>query len=583
MTNQKTVSPLKNMLSLAMPYKVYFLIACILALLLSVLGPLRPYLVKLTVDNYILHGNKEGLIKISILLIIVLLLESIIRYIFTYLTTWMGQTIIKELRVRVYNHITKMKIQYYDKTPIGASTTRTINDTEAINEVFSQGLVTIVSELVTIIVILGFMFYMNWQLTLYCMASLPVMIIATYVFKEKIKQFSGEIRMLVSKMNAFVQEHIIGMSVVQIFNAQKKEFAKFDAINKAHTQVQIQQVFYYSIFFPLVEIVSAMSIAILVWNGSSRVIDGEIELGVLISFLLYIYMLFRPIRILGERFNTLQMGLVASGRVFNILNNKDFIEDTGTDLGETIKGDIQFKNVSFAYTDEDYVLKNVSFDIKEGQTLALVGATGSGKTSIINILNRFYEFQKGEIILDGKDIKSYDLSALRSKISMVLQDVFLFTGTIHDNITLKNENISREKVIEIAKLLEADKFIESLPGTYDYNVLERGASLSVGQRQLISFIRALVYNPSILILDEATSSIDTESELLIEKAIEKMVSGRTSIIIAHRLSTIKRADKIIVLDKGEIKEQGTHNELLKKKGYYYKLQQDLSVVKKQAY
>jgi len=562
---------LKKILQLAAPFKKQFYIATAFALFLAVLAPVRPWLIQLTVDDYILNYNYSGLLWMSIFLVAQLFVESIARYYFSYLTSWLGQSVIKNLRVRVFSHIISFKLQFFDKTPIGTVTTRTINDVETINDIFSEGIITIIADLLTILTIMGVMFYVDWRLTLVSLSTFPILLYATYVFKEKIKSSFQDVRNQVARMNAFLQEHITGMRVIQIFTAEEKEMEKFRHINEEHKRANIDSIWYFSIFFPLVEVVLASALGLLVWYGAIRVVQYETTIGTLISFILLLNMLFRPLRMLADKFNTLQMGIVASERVFKLLERQDHIENNGTLQAENIKGEIEFKNVWFAYVDDTFVLKDVSFKVAQGKTLAIVGATGSGKTSIINTLNRFYEINKGEIAVDGINAKAYDVFSLRSKIGMVLQDVFLFSGSIMDNITLRNDHISREKAIAAAKLVGAHDFIMRLPGKYDYNVMERGATLSMGQRQLISFIRALVFDPKILILDEATSSIDTESEQLIQDAIEKLVSGRTSIIIAHRLSTIQKADAIMVLDHGEIKEIGTHDELLAHDGYYKKL------------
>lgn len=565
------LSLLKRILGLARPFKKEFATATLFAILLSIVGPARPYLIQVTVDDYILKQDGRGLQIMALILVGLLIVESFLRYFFIFLTNWLGQSVIKNLRVRVFAHVTRLKLQFFDKTPIGTATTRTINDVETINDIFSQGLITIIADLLTIFVIIGIMFYSNWQLTLVSLATFPLIIYSTYVFKEKIKSSFQKVRNQVSKLNAFTQEHISGMRIIQIFNAEKKEYDKFTKINAEHRDAHIQSILYYSIFFPVVEVILASAIGLMVWYGANQVIAEKATLGVLISFILYLNMLFRPLRMLADKFNTLQMGIVAGDRVFTLLDNNDFIDNSGDYETENIKGDIAFKGVSFAYNPGEFVLKDINFELKAGETLAIVGATGSGKSSIINILSRYYEFQKGEICIDGIDIREFQLDNLRSHVGAVLQDVFLFSGSIHDNITLHNPNISRAEVIQAAKEVGAHEFIMKLPDNYDYDVMERGATLSMGQRQLISFIRALVFDPKILILDEATSSIDTESERLVQKAIERLIQGRTSITIAHRLSTIKHADKILVLSAGKIIEAGTHQELMALDGHFKKL------------
>lgn len=563
---------LGRVLALAKPYKGVFILAAILAVVLAPLATLRPYLIQVMVDDYIFKYDIPGLVKIVFLVSGVLFLEATFRYAFIFSTNWLGQSVIKDLRVKVFHHITSLRLKYFDKTPIGTSTTRTINDIETINTVFSQGAITIVADLLTLFAVLGIMFYTSWKLTLICLTTLPFLVVASYVFKEKVKASFQIVRTQISRMNAFLQERISGMRIVQIFNAEKQEMEKFKAINREYTQANLDSILYYAVFYPVVEIISAASLALMVWWGAGRYIAGEVTLGALVAFPIYLSMLFRPIRMLADKFNTLQMGLVASERVFNVLDKDDKISNKGTIEPTKLEGAIRFENVSFAYIGRDYVLKDLSLNINPGETLAIVGGTGSGKTTIINILNRFYQIQKGKILIDGVKIEDYEIQALRKRIAMVLQDVFLFSGSVLENITLRDENISRDKVIEAAKMIGAHEFIEKLPGGYDYEVMERGATLSMGQRQLISFVRALVFDPDILILDEATSSIDPESEAIIQYAIEKLIAKRTSIIIAHRLSTIRHADNILVLDKGVVKEFGSHQELLEiEDGHYREL------------
>ena len=505
-----------------------------------------------------------------------LLIETLCRFYFTFLTASLGQSVVKDLRVTTYNKILHLNLGQFDKTPIGTLTTRTINDIESINDVFSDGLIPIIADLLSIISVLSYMFYENWQLTLVCLAPFPVLIIATYFFKESVNKSFIRVRNAVASLNAFVQEHITGMSVVQAFASEKREFEKFNAINKEHRNANIKAIFAYSVFFPVVELVMALAIGLLVYKSGNDALGmddagREKIAGVITAFIICLNLLFRPLRVIADKFNVLQMGMIASERVFKVLDNKDTAVNEGNLASTTVQGSVAFENVWFAYTDEQFVLKNISFSINPGETLAIVGHTGSGKTSIISLLNRLYHTQKGSIKIDDKNIEDYSLDELRSHIGVVLQDVFLFSGSVMDNVTLRNPAITRDAVINAAKLIGIHDFIMRLPGNYDYNVMERGATLSLGQRQLLSFVRALLYNPSILILDEATSSVDTESENLIQHAIDTLIAGRTSVVIAHRLSTIRKASKIMVLDKGEIKEMGTHEELLVKQGFYYQL------------
>ena len=577
---------LRRVLSFASPYRRRFIISVALAIILAAFSPVRPILIQLTVNDYIntgADGSSEVksrmldlIIWITVIQIGLLLVESALRFYFSFLSSWLGQTVVKDLRVKVYKKILGLNLSQFDKTPIGTLTTRTINDIEAINEIFSEGLIPILADLLSIVAILFAMFYIDWRLTLISLAPFPILIIATYVFKESVNKSFIRVRNAVANLNAFVQEHITGMQIVQAFAAEDKEFQKFRAINKEHRNANINAIFAYSVFFPVVEIVLAVGTALAVWWGASYAMNlSEEEArelpGKLMSFYLFLNLLFRPLRVIADKFNVLQMGMVASDRVFKVLDNEDYIKKEGIIEPGTIKGKIEFDKVWFAYVEDRYVLKDISFKAEPGETIAIVGHTGSGKTSIISLLNRLYQLQKGQIRIDDIPVEDYKLDALRKDIGVVLQDVFLFSGSVMDNITLRNPEISREQVIHAAKLIDVHDFIMQLPGGYDYNVMERGSTLSLGQRQLISFIRALLYNPSILILDEATSSIDTESELLIQKAIDTLIAGRTSIVIAHRLSTIRKASKIIVLDKGEIKESGTHEELLALGGFYSSL------------
>lgn len=561
---------LKRVVKLAMPFKNLFFLSISFAIICAFVTAVRPLIIQQIIDKNIIELNGKGLTVATLILLSVIISEFLFKYIFGLNTTKLGQSIMLNLRTKLFNHVQTMRLKFFDKTPVGIITTRTINDIEAINNIFSEGLISIVADVLTLIFVIGFMLYSNWKVALVCLTTFPIILVATYIFKEKVRVSFNDVRDKVAQLNSFVQEHISGMRIIQIFNAQDKEFKKFDKLNREHYTANDKSVLYYSIFFPVVEIILALAISLAIWYSSLEIMNGKEQIGIITSFILFLNLAFRPLRMLADKFNTLQMGIIAAERVFKLLDTNDKIEDNGTYAPAAIKGDIEFKNVWFAYDQENYVLKDVSFKIHEGETLAIVGATGSGKSSIINLLNRFYEINKGSILLDNMDTKTYKLNALRSYIGTVLQDVFLFSGSVMDNITLKNTAITEAQVIEASKLVGAHDFIMELPNAYQHNVMERGSTLSVGQRQLISFIRALVYNPQILILDEATSSVDTESENLIQQAIEKLVKGRTSIVIAHRLSTIQSADKILVLDKGEVKEMGTHSELLKNENGYYK-------------
>ncbi|PSK98754.1 ABC transporter ATP-binding protein [Cecembia rubra] len=564
---------LKKLYKFVKPYRAQFYFLVFLTIALAILAPTRPYYIQVAIDDYVAIGDGKGLVKIIYLLIFLMALQAIVQFAHTYLSGWIGQVIIKDIRIKLYRHLLKMRLKFFDNTPIGRLVTRNISDIETLADVFSEGLAAIIGDLLQLVTILAVMFYIDWKLTLVSLCTLPLLIISTYIFKEKIKVAFNEVRNAVSNLNSFLQEHITGMNIVQIFNREKRELEKFKEINKEHRKAHIKSVLYYSIYFPVAEIIQAIGIGLVVWYGATGVFDADIKVGVLISFIMYLQLFFRPIRMIADRFNTLQLGVVSSSRIFKLLESEEQIPNEGNFKPEKIKGNIAVENVWFAYNDEEWVLKDINFDVKHGETVALVGATGAGKSSIINLISRFYEINKGSIKIDGTDIRDFELGTLRKHIGVVLQDVFLFSDTIYYNITLGNPDISREKVMQAAKLVGAKKFIEKLPGGLDYNVKERGATLSVGQRQLISFVRAMVYDPEIIILDEATSSVDTETEEMIQKAIEKMMKGRTSIVIAHRLSTIQKAHKIIVLHQGEIKEVGTHESLLERGGYYAQLHQ----------
>lgn len=570
-------SLLRRVMAYVKPYKATFVWSVLLTILLAAIAPVRPMLVGFTLDQHILKGNFGGLLNITILMLVLLALQTVFQYAHTLLTNKLGQSAIKDLRINVFNHISKLRLKYFDKTPIGQLITRTVSDLETIADIFSEGLIAMIGDLLQVIVITTIMFYMDWKLTLAVLVPMPFLIIATRIFQKSIKVAFQEVRAEVSNLNTFLQEHISGIAIIQYFAREDQEYKKFKKINARYRDANIRSNWYYSIFFPVVELISAMSLGLLIWYGAKTIlVNPSIEPGIITTFIMFINMLFRPIRELADKFNTLQMGMVGAERVFKVLDTKETTPDTGTLQPEKLAGNIKFENVLFSYdqdgeVDPKYVLRDISFEVKSGQTIALVGATGAGKSSTINILNRFYEIQKGIITIDGQDIKNYNLAYLRRNIATVLQDVFLFSDTIFNNITLNNPEISFEDVVDAAKKVGAHDFIERLPGGYHYNVMERGATLSAGQAQLISFIRALVYRPAVLVLDEATSSVDTETEMLIQNAIDKLMQGRTSIVIAHRLSTIQKADLIIVLDSGEIKEKGTHQQLLKLDGYYKRL------------
>ena len=554
----------------AKPYQGVLIASAIMAIVLAPLGTMRPWLVQVMVDEHIFKLDIKGLGFMSIIFLVSLLFHAFLQYVFQYATSWLGQCVVRDLRVGIFKHITSLRLRYFDRTPVGNSITRTISDMETINTVFSQGVITMIADILTLVVVLGIMFYTSWKLTLACLLTLPFLVATSYYFQKNVKKSFQDVRTQVARMNSFLQERITGMRIVQIFNAEQQEGEKFREVNRDYTKANLDSVFYYAVFYAVVEIIAAATLGLMIWWGARGVIADEVTMGALVAFPIYLNMLFNPIRTLADRFNTLQMGLVAAERVFALLDDPENLEQNGTYKPSELKGEVDFEKVWFAYNEEEYVLKDVSFHINPGETLAIVGATGSGKSTIINILNRFYEIQKGAIKVDGIDIREYDLYSLRRRVALVLQDVFLFAGTVLENITLRDDSISREQVIEAAKMIGAHEFIEKLPGGYDYQVMERGATLSMGQRQLISFVRALVFNPDILILDEATSSIDPETEGVIQFAIETMIAKRTSIIIAHRLSTIRHADNILVLHKGEVQEYGPHEELLRNENGHYK-------------
>ncbi len=565
---------MQRLLGYIKPYRKYVISAILLNVVVAALGPLRPYLTKIAIDKYIAHSNYHGLFLISLMLFGSLILQAFIQYFLTYYTQYLGQKTILDLRTQIFTHTQKLALRFFDKTPIGRIVTRVTNDIESLNDLFSSGIVMVFSDVFIVIWILVFMFFMDIKLSLVTLSVLPILVYVTFLFRRKVRSSYRNVRLHLARLNSYMQEHITGMAVVQIFHKEKDEIDKFLDINKEYREANIKSNLYYSIFYPSVELLSSTATALIIWYGGGEIVRSSLSLGVLVAFVQYTEMFFRPIRDLSEKYNILQTAMASSERIFKLLDNKTFVQnpDHPHDLKD-VHGEIEFKNVWFAYNNDEYILKDISFKINPGETVAIVGHTGAGKTSLINILTRFYDIQKGNIFVDGIDIKTLDKKELRKYISIVLQDVYLFSGTIKSNISMNNNDIPIDKIQEAASLVGADRFIEQLPNKYDEIVKERGSTLSVGQKQLISFARALAFNPHILILDEATSSVDTETEIIIQKAIEKLLVGRTAIVIAHRLSTIQSADKIIVMHKGEIRETGNHQQLLAKKGIYYKLYQ----------
>ncbi|WP_370519206.1 ABC transporter ATP-binding protein [Flavobacterium sp. Sd200] len=556
----------------AQPYKARFIWVIEFSIALSVFAALRPYLLKETVDNYLMHKDMPGLIKYVGLMGIALILEVASQFYFVYWANWLGQDIVKDIREKLFAHISSFRMKFFDNEAVGRLVTRTVFDIESIAKIFSQGLFMIISDMLKMVVILGIMLYMNWKLTIVVMLAMPVLVIATRIFQKKMKGAFEEVRAQVANLNTFVQERVTGMKIVQLFNREDIEYEKFKVINKKHNDAWLKNILYNSIFFPIADIISSLTLGMVIWYGGVSILNGDslTTPGDLFAYTMFIGMLFNPLRQIADKFNEMQMGIVASDRVFELLDMDEHTQQNGTKEAWHFKGELYFDNVRFSYIENEEVIKGITLKIEAGQTVAIVGATGAGKSTIINLLNRFYEINSGTISIDGTNIDDFTLDSLRRQIAIVLQDVFLFADTILNNITLNDPAITREKVIEASKAIGVHNFIMSLPGGYDYNVKERGVMLSSGQRQLIAFLRAYVSNPSILILDEATSSIDTYSEELIQNATEAITKDRTSIVIAHRLATIVNADKIIVMDKGKIVEHGTHYDLINREQGYYK-------------
>ena len=566
------ITLLFRVIAFAKPYKKQFIIATISAIILSFLGPIRPMLINYAIDNFIIISDPENLLKITVLLIGLLFCEGFIQFFYIYLSTWIGQNVILDLRKKIFRHIMSLKMKFFDKTPIGTLVTRAVSDIETIADIFSQGLLVIIAELLKLVIVLVFMFYTDWRLSIIALLTIPVLLVATAWFKRNIKASFQDVRDKVSSINSFVQEHIVGMNIVQIFNREEAEFDKFKKINADHRDAHLRSIFYYAVFFPVVEVLSAVSIGLVVWYGGEGILSGkDITIGEIIAFILFIQMMFRPIRQLADRFNVLQMGIVGSERVFKIIDTDEKIKDEGKTEVSDLSGEISFENVWFRYKKDQWILKDLSFNVNCGKFLALVGHTGAGKSSIIRILNRFYEIEKGKIKIDNISIDDLTLNSLRNNIALVQQEVFLFSDSISNNISLYEDNITKEQIVQASKDIDIYEFIMSLPNGFEYVVGERGVTLSSGQRQLIAFLRVYVRNPKILILDEATASIDSSTEALIQNALSKLSKNRTTIVIAHRLSTIVNANKILLLEDGKIKEEGTHRNLLEQKGEYFKM------------
>ena len=550
------------------PYKIRFWFLVFLILGTAGVSPVIPLMIRFTLDHYVSLGHMAELMQQFMLMIVVLLVQTSLQFSTSYLAGFLGQTVIRDIRVQLYAKIVHLRLAFFDATPIGRLVTRTVSDIETLNDVFSEGLASIAGDLLQLFLIIGVMFYTDWRLTCVILATVPFMFFSTYVFKEYIKKSFNEVRLAVANLNSFVQEHISGMMIVQLFHAEKRELAKFNVINQAHRDANIKGILAYSVYFPVADVISAVGSGFVVWMASTYILREEITVGTLTAFIMFINLFFRPIRMLADRFNTLQMGIVSTERILTLLDSTDYIQNNGSILADEVQGKIEFKDVSFAYQEPEWVVKHVNFTVPAGKTMAIVGATGAGKSSIIGLLARMYDCQSGVIEIDGVALPDYEIESLRENIAVVLQDVFLFSSSIAYNIHLGDKRITQKKMEEAAKAVGVHDFIMSLPGGYAYEVMERGATLSVGQRQLISFVRAMVRNPKIIVLDEATSSVDSDSEVMIQQAIATLMKGRTAVVIAHRLSTIRNADQILVMDKGEIKERGNHEELLKQGGLY---------------
>jgi ATP-binding cassette subfamily B protein len=562
---------IKRLYGFIQPYRFRFWFLVFLILCMAGISPVVPLLIRYTLDNYLGLTFQSDLLRMLGWMLGALFLQTGLQFSTSYLAGYLGQTVIRDIRIQLYEKIVNLRLAFFDATPIGRLVTRTVSDIETLNDVFSEGLASIAGDLLQLFLILGVMFYADWRLTLIIIATVPFMVFSTYVFKEYIKKSFNEVRTAVANLNSFVQEHISGMLIVQMFHAEKQELAKFNRINEEHRDANIRGIFAYSVFFPVADVIAAIGTGLVVWAASTYIVKEEMGVGTLTAFIMFINLFYRPIRMLADRFNTLQMGIVSTERILTLLDSTDYIQNNGVIQADHIEGKIEFSNVTFAYQEPEWVVKKVSFRVEAGKTCAIVGATGAGKSSIIGLLGRLYDCQSGEINIDNVPLTSYEIGSLRKNIAVVLQDVFLFSSSIAYNIHLGDESITQEKIVEAAKAVGVHDFILSLPGGYDYEVKERGATLSVGQRQLISFVRALVHNPKIIVLDEATSSVDSETELLIQQAISTLMKGRTAVVIAHRLSTIRNSDQILVMDKGEIKERGTQEELMALDGLYAQL------------